>query len=482
MIAAAFAQALVVFALLRRRGMLQAVVGSFAANALGIVQFMSPNPNWYCLALAVVLAWWLTVMPQGSVRLLGAGVILGTLTLLRHLTGIWVAMAVISVVLLERSGDARGRQLALMRLQIAIMLIAVVGYLYWSPETEPGGLIFMGVWPVAVFGWMLFNVRTRNRDVAAGVGQLLAGALIPAVPLVGYHLVHGSLGVLLHDLVIVAAGESELGFYGRGWYGVLPLAGFYQAVTSFDIVHVINGLYWTVLPAISALNGILLLSSLRNGVDARSLALPLIAAFFAMVALLFEGPLYLYYTVGLSVISTLWLVSERAPRTGTIAAAATAALCAVAVMFHAGQTRERTPVQILRGERVTEFAALVDCGLPRCSLKLSTADAATYGRFVDLIEQDTAPGDFILAIPNDAELYFLAQRRNPTRFYNAAQGTTTAQQLRDVLHTLDNSPPRMVIYRPDDKYNTSATRQLMAAVRANYSLLGQHDGTEIYRR
>jgi hypothetical protein len=443
---------------------------------------MSVNANWYCLVLAVVLAWWLTVRPQGRTRLVGAGIILGTLTLFRHLSGIWVAMGVIALVLIERSSDARGRQLTLMRLQVAIMLVAVIGYLYWSPETEPGGLIFMGVWPAAVFGWMLVSVRTHNRDVAAAVGQLLAGALVPAVPLVLYHLVHGSLGILLHDLLAVAAGESELGFYGHGWYGVLPLAGFYQAVSSFDAVRVANGLYWTVLPALSAVNGALLLRALRNRVDPKTLALPMIAVFYAMVALLFEGPLYLYYTVGLSLISALWMLSTGGPVVRGITVAAAAALCAVAVIFHAGQTRERTPVQILAGERVTTFATLVDCGLPRCSLQISRSDAATFGRYVDVIRKETAPEDFILAIPNDAELYFLTERRNPTRFYNAAQGTTTREQLRDVLQELAERPPRLVIFRPDDKYNTAATAEIMAAVRATYSLLEQHDGAEIYRR
>ena len=192
------------------RGLLLAVAGGLATNALGIVQFMSPNANWYCMTLAVILAWWLMARPQGPSRLVGAGIILGTLTLFRHLTGIWVAMAVIVLALLERSTDARGRQLVLMRLQIAIMLAAVVGYLYWNPDTEPGGVLFMGVWPVAVLGWMLFNSRTRNRDVAIAVGLLLAGTLIPTIPFVLYHLVHGSLGVLVHDLVVVASGELDL--------------------------------------------------------------------------------------------------------------------------------------------------------------------------------------------------------------------------------------------------------------------------------
>ena len=482
MVAAAFVQAIVVFVLLLERGLLLAIVGGLATNALGIVQFMSPNANWYCMALAVVLAWWLMARPHGPTRLVGAGVILGTLTLFRHLTGIWVAMAVIVLALLERSSDARGRQLVLMRLQVAIMLAAVVGYLYWNPDTEPGGVIFMGVWPVAVLGWMFFTGRTRNRDVATAVGLLFAGTLIPTIPFVLYHFAHGSLGVLVHDLVVVASGELDLGFYGRGWYGVLPLAGFYQATSSFDFVRIVNGLYWTILPAVSAVNGALVVRALRNHADARTLTLPMIAVFFAMVALLFEGPLYLYYTVGLSLIGAMWLLAGAAPAMRGLSAAAAVALSAVAVIFHAGQTRERNPVQILAGDRVTKFADLVDCGLPRCSLKVSASDHMTYGDLAKVIEAHTAPDDFILAIPNDAELYFLTGRKNPTRFYNASQGTTTSELQHEVVQALDRHPPQLVFFRPDDKYNTRATLDIMTRVRSRYAFLGSQHGIEIYRR
>ena len=63
MIAAAFLQSVFVFLLLRRRDVLLAAVAAIASNALGIVHFMSPTANWYCLALAVVLAWWLRRRP-----------------------------------------------------------------------------------------------------------------------------------------------------------------------------------------------------------------------------------------------------------------------------------------------------------------------------------------------------------------------------------------------------------------------------------
>ena len=482
LIAAAFIQAIVTFALLRQRGLLLAIVGSIATTGVGVVQFMSPNGNWYCLALAIVLAWWLTVVPHGPARLVGAGVILGTLTWFRHLTGIWVAMAVIALVLMERSRDALGRQQALMRLQVAIMLTALATYLYWSPDTEIGGLLFMGVWPAAVFVWMLFNTRTHNRDVLAAVGQVLVGCLLASAPLVVYHVVHGSLGAFIHDAVIVAASETDLAFYGNGWYGVLPLAGFYQATSSLDPVRVVNGLYWTVLPVVSALNGVLVLRALRNGVDTRTLALPVIAVFYGVVAVQYEGPLYLYYIVGLSMISVLWLASTSGPSLSGLSVCLAAALYAVAVIFHAGQTRERTPTQILAGERVTKFGTLVDCGLPRCSLKLSTSDAEIYGSYERRIAQETRAKDSILAIPNDAELYFLAGRTNPTRFYNASQGTASRELLREALRVLEQAPPRLVIFRPADKYNNHATAILMAAVRSRYTLLGEHHGVEIYRR
>ena len=482
LIAAAFIQAIVTFALLRQRGLLLAIVGSIATTGVGVVQFMSPNGNWYCLALAIVLAWWLTVVPHGPVRLVGAGVILGTLTWFRHLTGIWVAMAVIALVLMERSRDALGRQQALMRLQVAIMLAALVTYLYWSPDTEIGGLLFMGVWPAAVFVWMLFNTRTHNRDVLAAVGQVLVGCLLASAPLLLYHLAHGSLAAFVYDAIIVAASETDLAFYGNGWYGVLPLAGFYQATSSLDPVRVVNGLYWTVLPVVSALNGMLVLRALRNGVDTRMLALPVIAVFYGVVAVQYEGPLYLYYIVGLSLISVLWLASTSGPSLSRLSVSLAAALCAVAVIFHAGQTRERTPIQILTGERVTRFATLVDCGLPRCSLKVSASDAEIYGNYARLIAHETTEKESILAIPNDAELYFLTGRTNPTRFYNAAQGTASEELRREALRVLEQEPPRLVIFRPADKYNNHATRDLMTTVRTRYTFLGEHHGVEVYRR
>ena len=48
---------------------------------------------------------------------------------------------------------------------------------------------------------------------------------------------------------------------------------------------------------------------------------------------------------------------------------------------------------------------------------------------MDVITAHTREGESIFAVPSNAELYFLTQRRNPFRFYNTALGVRTDADL-----------------------------------------------------
>ena len=245
------------YAVLQRRDVVLAFLASVAINALGVVQFVDPTANWYCLPLTVFLAWWMLWLPVGHpARLPGAGFIVGVLTLFRHLSGVWVAMGLIVLALLERSSDARGRNVLLARALVATMLSGIVGYLVLTTALEPGGMLLMAAWPIAILVWMLINTRATNADVVALVATMSLGAATAALPLVLYHAYHGSVAIWLRDIVFAAAGETEFPFFQGGWYGVLPIMGAYQAISSFDIVRILNGLYWVVLPLLSAVNGV----------------------------------------------------------------------------------------------------------------------------------------------------------------------------------------------------------------------------------
>jgi hypothetical protein len=104
-----------------------------------------------------------------------------------------------------------------------------------------------------------------------------------------------------------------------------------------------------------------------------------------------------------------------------------------------------------------------------------------YGRLITLIQQETTPSDIIIAIPANPELYFLARRRNPLRFSNAALGMIDAHDLQVTIEQIIRERPALVVYRPDDKYQTSNTRKLMAFIRSRYDQIDTVGAFEIYR-
>jgi hypothetical protein len=280
--------------------------------------------------------------------------------------------------------------------------------------------------------------------------------------------------------VLAGFNETQMAFFGNGWYGVLPLAAFHQVVTSFDVVRVVNGLYWMLLPLLSLVNGVLVVRALASArFDASAHVLPLVAAFYALVSLYLEGPLYLYYSVGLSLVAVVWLIGPRCRQRPAPIVTLLLLVAGIALVFHAAQPRQRTPVQILRGERTAEWDS-VRPALERTSLRLSAEDRRSYGLIVAAIERESRSHESILVLPNDAELYFLARRRNPVRFYNSALGIQREEDFADVMALLERSPPRLVIFRPNDKYNTAFSLRVMAAVRARYTSRGHIEGLDMY--
>jgi hypothetical protein len=110
-------------------------------------------------------------------------------------------------------------------------------------------------------------------------------------------------------------------------------------------------------------------------------------------------------------------------------------LAVVAVAFHAGQSSSRTPFEAARGVRTV--AAPPPCAqLDRASLRVDVHDCEAYGRLVEAITAEAPSGSRILAIPSDAELYFLTDRTNPFRFYNTALGVRSPADIAAVLDVL----------------------------------------------
>ena len=478
----AILQATLVFALFQRQGRHKVGwVASLAMTALGVIQFLNPTSNWYALFLAVTIVCVLEWIPRESCwRLLVVGLLLGTLTLFRQLSGVLLSIGVFAYLLTEtRSYINHARDLLLARAAIVVMGLGLGSYLLQN--TDLTTLVLFGFGPLAFLVWLFVKTTAENRQVIKIIGWLALGAIIASLPLLLYHLLHNSFAAWLNDSLITAFNLTKLPFMDQQLYGRLTTAGFSQLIRARNIGEFLNGFYWFVLPLLAFLNGIAVLRTLSRdpGLRRSSYVLPILAIFYAVVSVHFQIPIYLYYTASLSVASLLWIIPNNS-KLMYGAAPATLLLSGIAIYYYAAQ-----PVSGFKaafdGNRTILSLNNENTALPRSHLKIEPQEHQRYLELLRVIETETKPDETIFAFPSNAELYFLSGRRNPFRFYNTALGIRNDRDFDQVRETIVSNPPAIVVYRPDDKYNTGYSRQLIKLIKERYGLLTQVSGFEIYR-
>lgn len=491
-----------IFLLFRRRGPWLAALAAVTAAGLGFPLFPNPTAHWYSLALTYLVATVLhTVPPEARWRLPAVGFLVAAVVGFRQLTGVLVAMGALAYLLMEASalqgagvagaegqGDesgegppepGRGRRSRWpARALAAIMAAGLVAYL--GGATGLVGWLFFGLWPVALLAASMVWVRLGARELGRLIGGLAAGAVPAVLPLLGYHALHGSLGSWWNDVVVTAMALPRLGFVrALDLFSAYVVPGLSIAVQAPSLAEKLNGLFWAVAPCVGPALGItVLLLHLRWRGRPRAGALPVLAVFYGVISVHLQNLTYLFFTLGFSLLAVLWLAAGAGRRTRFAATAAVVVLAAVAVGFHAGQSINRGWKGAMLGHRIPLGEAPE---LDRCGLEIDARDRAVYTRLVRLIQWQTSAGEAIFALPTNAELYFLAERRNPFRFFNTALGLRSMEGAREALASLAAAPPRLVVYAPEDKYNTPESRWLMAELEGRYELLARVDRFEVHR-
>jgi hypothetical protein len=100
---------------------------------------------------------------------------------------------------------------------------------------------------------------------------------------------------------------------------------------------------------------------------------------------------------------------------------------------------------------------------------------------VHIIEEETDKGDYLFAVPDNPELYFMTDRRNPFRFFSTDHGVLSETEVKDVIQTLETLHPRIITFAPNDKRNTIHSLAIMDHVREHSQLLSKDNFFEIYR-
>ncbi|HEU4432552.1 MAG TPA: hypothetical protein VFR51_04100 [Pyrinomonadaceae bacterium] len=479
----AFTQAMLIFILFYRSGRRRlAAVAAVTINALGVVNFLNPTSNWYSLFLIVLIACAIIWIPRDSgIRLVVVGFLVGMLVLFRQVSGVLACMGVVTCLLLEVQSADRTRRPIAARVLIAIMATGLAWYL--AKNTDVTGFVLFGFCPLLLLGWLFMKTTAENSKVVRIVGQLASGGIIAALPLVLYHVIHGSLQAWLNDTVVSAIGLTKLPFMGLQLYGKLVVTGVSALFHMHRFAELPNGLYWIALPLLAFVHGVVLLRFLTRNRTANPIAytFPVLAIFYAIVSVHFQIPIYLYYTAGLTMVGLLWLVSINKSRIQYVVVVAAILLSFVSVYYHAGQPLPGSFADFFSGSRNISRLTNSESSITRATLKIDADERQRYSAILKVIEAETTPNDSIFALPTNAELYFLSGRRNPFRFYNTALGIRTPEQLDQVKQTIINSPPKIVIHHAADKYNTPYSQELVRLVSERYDFLGETSGFAVYR-
>ncbi len=496
LVAVSFVQALLVYLLLipldAGAGELTAAAGALATTAFGFVQYLNPQPSWYCAFLAVVAAAVLGA-PSSRGRNAALGFLAGLAAIVRQLTGA-VLVAALAIWLLTEKGDETedaasksgdGSPLLARAPAAAVAAIVALGIaLYLLRSTNLLGFALFGVWPLALAVLAVRDARLGTRAVLSRLLPFAAGGIAAALPLVAFHALHGSLGALYDDAVRQALVISRLPYLAWASYGEAIAAGWGELRGHGSPALAANGLYWIVLPLLGAVLGLLAVGRRLQ----RKPLHPLVhlAVFYGIVSLLNQIPIYLYYSLTLTVPALLLAVSPPGWSNGEsngrpilrrAAAALVLVLSGIALRHHAAQPIARGLDGTFAGTRL----GVVPIGIPKLAIWTDPEDAAVYRALLARIEAATAPGEPIFAFPNDAEIYYLSGRRNPFAFFNTAVDVRTPADAAAAVLGLARVRPKLVLFVPDDKYRTPALAPVVRFVRGRYRLEARIGRFEVYR-
>jgi hypothetical protein len=429
---------------------------------LTFVQFVNPTPNWYALFLTVVVIALLAGNVQRSLAGIAAiGFVVGMLFMFRQLSGVFVGMGVVAFLVLGDGTGKSARRSLVASLTAGAAALGLAAYLWLKADVV--SFVLFGACPLAVLVLVVLQARLDDRQAVATLAALAAGAGIAALPLVIYHLLHGSLAIWWHDTVVSAVSLVGFDFFGKTSY-LWPLAFAARGLVRVtDPAAILNGVFWLAVLLSPLVLGVAMVRAVwrsRGPIE----PLAFLAVFYGLVAVHYAIPIYALYPAALVFAGLLAIAPPRLPR--RLAIVATVFVIAVGLVFQAGQPVSRGLAGIVGGERIT----LDSDGLQGASVAMEKSDETLYRDVLAFIGRHAAPDDTILGLPMTPELYFLSGRRPPVRFAITALGLLSDADVEETTRRIATEPPAVVVFKTGDKYTTAQVRKVMDFVQARYRL------------
>lgn len=476
---ATWIQSAIVYWLVFDRGRVTALAAALAFTALAFPQFPTPTQNWTNLFVLVLIIAVLMKWPGLSWRkIMVLGALTGIVFALRQPTGVFVAMAV-SVAcfaqhnaLLERIGMPASRRY----ITPAIFIIFAMGLGYYLVgNADIVSILIFGIGPIGVLVLAAFSFRVGDADALRIAGLLLAGAILPLLPLAAYQIATGSVVQWIENSILSALYLSSLPYVGAKSYALYILGGPFAAISKPGLISIAMGALWPSLFLIAAVLSVsLLLRTYRTQLSDRIGLVLLMAGFYAIVAVHHPNKDYFFYAVPPLALAALLLVR---PKFQNAVGTTVVFLSLFLLYFQAAQPFTRGLIGQLTGTRVVTKTVV---GVERASLFVSRPEARFQQQMIGYIKRHSQPGDAILALPGDPQVFFLAQRRNPLSSVMPAYGLYDEESTAEALRILKNDPPAVVIHASWLAYNTEWTDKVMATLRCTHELAAEIEWYDIY--
>lgn len=469
----------VYYIVLRFTSALAAGLVTLLAIAWSFPNYPAAMPSWYNLFFATFgAAALLRYIDARKARwLVAAGMCGGVSIVIKVIGAYYIAAVLLFLVFLEQSdeqsereSDATGKGVVPYRIFTASALILFLAtVIYFFHSRLGGGELFQFILPAAALTALVLinerNLSARGGSTAARFKNLLklllpfiSGVLLPVIAfLAPYGRAGGiaqfgsgvtssaishsiALGVLrpagiensLFALVLI--GIVAAAIYMRAFQGKLVSAAIasglafmlYQAATSPKIA---SGIWYSVatLTPLVVLASVAVILAKRNPNDAtrlqtqRVMALTSLAAMCGMVQYPFAAPIYLCYTLPLTLLAAAAIIATAKKHPGKYVLSAVAGFyllfgVAILVPDHIYElTHKMGPLDELRLERAGG---------------LRIEYAAGFGDFIHFLQQHSPNG--LMYAGNDCpELYFLSGLKNIT----ADDGGAAAEQLLSALQS-----------------------------------------------
>ncbi|MFN0318225.1 MAG: hypothetical protein ACKVQA_24640 [Burkholderiales bacterium] len=475
-------QAVVVFKILSRRSLLAATSAGIVASTLTFVQFLNPSANWYALFVFALLVAALGEGRPSHQQILLVGFLLGALFLVRQLTAVFVGIGTLAYLLYQLPTRKPNSPSRIGPIIVIVMIIGLAGYLLGKAHDL--ALLLFAAWPLAMLVCALIQLRPEDKAVVQVLGRIIAGAAIAFAPLVLYFGLHGALDEWFQNAITLAQRITRLDFMNFQGYRTMILIALNSFTNMPDASSVLNGMFWVAILALPPAVGALCLRAVWRSIREKSSlelhAIAYLAPFIALVSVHFQIPIYLMFSAAPLLWALLWFSSApQSVMPARIACAISLALVSVGLLFQAGQPLSRGLEGIMAG---TTHALSASGGLPKASVAMEADDQAIYSELLAVIKRHSEPEEPILAMPVNPEIYFLSGHRAAVPFFSTAIGLSNQEDLYRALTGLKAHPPRLIVHRTIDKYNTALGDKLLAGLAPGYTLVYKVREFDIYAR